>query len=199
MTGRLHANSAVRARQLRLHIERLGPAFVKVAQALSTRVDILDANYLTQIELLQVGGCCQLIACIHGCKPSPACVTNLSLLSWKSAAQQLSVLQIVVRDQLHGCCVVTNLSLLSQRSAAQQVFHKLCARIAGPCAAVPNGGCPGGHVPGVGPPRECGAGQDLGRAGSSGQPRPGAQPGCCSCHVSASASMGILHCKFPCP
>jgi len=55
--GQLKTNSALRSRQLRGNIERLGPAYVKVAQALSTRVDILDANYLTQIELLQVCGC----------------------------------------------------------------------------------------------------------------------------------------------
>lgn len=60
----------MRARQLRLHIERLGPAFVKVAQALSTRVDLLDANYLTQIELLQVGigsAICDCLRCSITC------------------------------------------------------------------------------------------------------------------------------------
>lgn len=53
LRGQLYGNSEVRSRQLRVIIERLGPAYVKVAQALSTRVDILDAQYLMQIELLQ--------------------------------------------------------------------------------------------------------------------------------------------------
>lgn len=51
--GNLKRNSPKRARQLRLLIERLGPAYIKVAQALSTRVDILDVHYLVEIERLQ--------------------------------------------------------------------------------------------------------------------------------------------------
>ncbi len=34
-------------------MERLGPAYVKVAQAVSTRVDILSPAYLIEIERLQ--------------------------------------------------------------------------------------------------------------------------------------------------
>ena len=34
-------------------IERLGPAYIKIAQAVSTRVDILSPEYLVEIELLQ--------------------------------------------------------------------------------------------------------------------------------------------------
>ena len=52
-TGRLEANAGARARQLRGAIERLGPAYVKVAQALSTRVDLLSPDYFEQIQLLQ--------------------------------------------------------------------------------------------------------------------------------------------------
>jgi aarF domain-containing kinase len=52
--GKLDANSPSRAEQLRLTIEELGPAYVKIAQALSTRVDILNVHYLRQIEMLQV-------------------------------------------------------------------------------------------------------------------------------------------------
>ncbi|KAK9823974.1 hypothetical protein WJX72_006718 [[Myrmecia] bisecta] len=51
--GNLAQNAPKRAVQLRLAIERLGPAYVKVAQAVSTRVDILDINYLLEIERLQ--------------------------------------------------------------------------------------------------------------------------------------------------
>ena len=43
----------MRATQLRKAIEKLGPAYVKVAQAVSTRVDLLDMNYLLEIERLQ--------------------------------------------------------------------------------------------------------------------------------------------------
>lgn len=39
--------------QVRRAIERLGPAYVKVAQAISTRVDILSPAYLFEIEQLQ--------------------------------------------------------------------------------------------------------------------------------------------------
>ena len=53
LTGNLERNTLLRATQLRQTIEQLGPAYVKVAQALSTRVDILSAEYLVQIELLQ--------------------------------------------------------------------------------------------------------------------------------------------------
>ena len=38
---------------MRKVIERLGPAYVKVAQAVSTRVDVLDMSYLLEIERLQ--------------------------------------------------------------------------------------------------------------------------------------------------
>lgn len=38
---------------MRKAIERLGPAYVKVAQAVSTRVDVLDMSYLLEIERLQ--------------------------------------------------------------------------------------------------------------------------------------------------
>ena len=53
LAGSLEVNSPQRARQVRLAIERLGPAYIKVAQAVSTRVDILDVNYLMEIERLQ--------------------------------------------------------------------------------------------------------------------------------------------------
>jgi aarF domain-containing kinase len=52
-TGGLQANEADRAVQLRGVIERLGPAFVKVAQALSTRSDLLSPEYFLQIQKLQ--------------------------------------------------------------------------------------------------------------------------------------------------
>ncbi|GAB4820396.1 hypothetical protein N2152v2_007442 [Parachlorella kessleri] len=51
--GKLEANSWQRAPQLRKILERLGPAYVKVAQAISTRVDILSPPYLLEIERLQ--------------------------------------------------------------------------------------------------------------------------------------------------
>eukprot|EP00882_Tetradesmus_deserticola_P022279 GHRQ01024177.1.p3 GENE.GHRQ01024177.1~~GHRQ01024177.1.p3 ORF type:complete len:100 (-),score=38.34 GHRQ01024177.1:879-1178(-) len=49
----LQANEHKRAEQLRGVIERLGPAYVKVAQAMSTRVDLLSPEYYMQIQLLQ--------------------------------------------------------------------------------------------------------------------------------------------------
>jgi aarF domain-containing kinase len=52
-TGRLEANAPLRARQAREAIERLGPAFVKVAQAFSTRVDLLPPDYYREIQKLQ--------------------------------------------------------------------------------------------------------------------------------------------------
>lgn len=51
--GKLTVNSPKRAAQLRKAIEKLGPAYVKVAQAVSTRGDVLDLNYLREIERLQ--------------------------------------------------------------------------------------------------------------------------------------------------
>lgn len=52
-TGQLEANKAQRAAQLRTTIERLGPTFVKVAQAISTRVDMLSESYMAEIAKLQ--------------------------------------------------------------------------------------------------------------------------------------------------
>ena len=46
-------NEPLRAQQLRIVLERLGPAYVKIAQAVSTRVDILSPAYLMEVELLQ--------------------------------------------------------------------------------------------------------------------------------------------------
>eukprot|EP01023_Acetabularia_acetabulum_P029612 TRINITY_DN2793_c0_g2_i1.p1 TRINITY_DN2793_c0_g2~~TRINITY_DN2793_c0_g2_i1.p1 ORF type:complete len:988 (+),score=151.02 TRINITY_DN2793_c0_g2_i1:77-2965(+) len=46
-------NTRLRARQLREAIERLGSAYVKVLQALSTRVDLFPVEYIEEIELLQ--------------------------------------------------------------------------------------------------------------------------------------------------
>lgn len=51
--GKLSTNSPKRAVQVRRAIEQLGPAYVKVAQAISTRVDVLDISYLLEIERLQ--------------------------------------------------------------------------------------------------------------------------------------------------
>lgn len=53
LKGTLARNAPQRAAQLRTAIERLGPAYVKVAQALSTRVDLLEEAYLREIEALQ--------------------------------------------------------------------------------------------------------------------------------------------------
>jgi aarF domain-containing kinase len=50
---RPQVNEHDRAEQLRGVIERLGPAYVKVAQAMSTRVDLLSPEYYMQIQLLQ--------------------------------------------------------------------------------------------------------------------------------------------------
>lgn len=49
----MQVNEMRRAVQLRNTIERLGPAYVKVAQAVSTRVDLLPPAYFTQVQLLQ--------------------------------------------------------------------------------------------------------------------------------------------------
>ncbi|GMH38694.1 hypothetical protein BSKO_06578 [Bryopsis sp. KO-2023] len=51
--GKEMENEAVRAAQLRNTIEELGPTYVKVAQALSTRVDMLTPQYFKEIERLQ--------------------------------------------------------------------------------------------------------------------------------------------------
>ena len=47
------ANEPLRAQQLRVILELLGPAYVKIAQAVSTRVDILSPAYLLEVERLQ--------------------------------------------------------------------------------------------------------------------------------------------------
>lgn len=52
-TGRTAENEARRAAALREELERAGPAFIKIAQAVSTRVDILSPAYVREIERLQ--------------------------------------------------------------------------------------------------------------------------------------------------
>ena len=53
LRGTVRRNAPRRAAALRGALERLGPAYVKVAQAVSTRVDLLEPEYLMEIELLQ--------------------------------------------------------------------------------------------------------------------------------------------------
>ena len=52
-TGKTKENEAKRAAALREELERAGPAFIKIAQAVSTRVDILSPAYVREIERLQ--------------------------------------------------------------------------------------------------------------------------------------------------
>ena len=52
-TGKVKENEALRAAALREELERAGPAFIKIAQAVSTRVDILSPAYVREIERLQ--------------------------------------------------------------------------------------------------------------------------------------------------
>ena len=51
--GAFESNAKMRAAQLRGKLTRLGPAFVKVGQALSTRPDLLPAQYLDELTSLQ--------------------------------------------------------------------------------------------------------------------------------------------------
>jgi aarF domain-containing kinase len=61
-SGSVQRNRWQRADQAMAAIEQLGPAFVKVAQALSTRVDLLAPEYLVAIQRLQV--CCVCAVCV---------------------------------------------------------------------------------------------------------------------------------------
>ena len=49
----MEKNAGVRAVQLREKLTKLGPAFVKVGQALSTRPDLLPGRYLEELSSLQ--------------------------------------------------------------------------------------------------------------------------------------------------
>lgn len=53
LTGREEENEKLRARMLREAVDSLGPAYIKVAQALSTRADLLSPAYYAEITLLQ--------------------------------------------------------------------------------------------------------------------------------------------------
>jgi hypothetical protein len=55
-TGTLERNMPGRARELRQLLGRLGPSFVKIGQALSSRPDLLPQPYLESLSELQVGG-----------------------------------------------------------------------------------------------------------------------------------------------
>ncbi|KAF5827893.1 ABC1 family-domain-containing protein [Dunaliella salina] len=52
-TGRWESNMPMRAKQLRRAAETLGPAYVKIAQMLSTRVDFMPPAYLDELAALQ--------------------------------------------------------------------------------------------------------------------------------------------------
>ncbi|MGK7889735.1 MAG: ABC1 kinase family protein [Leptolyngbyaceae cyanobacterium] len=52
-TGQLKTNQRKRAIQMRDLITRLGPAYIKVGQALSTRPDLVPAEYLDELSRLQ--------------------------------------------------------------------------------------------------------------------------------------------------
>ena len=53
LRGQEKEQASKRAVALRNGLERLGPAYVKIAQAVSTRVDLLPPEYLIEIERLQ--------------------------------------------------------------------------------------------------------------------------------------------------
>lgn len=53
LRGQVRERASLRAVALRNALERLGPAYVKIAQAVSTRVDLLEPEYLLEIERLQ--------------------------------------------------------------------------------------------------------------------------------------------------
>ena len=53
MLGDAHETEEVRAHHLRLALEELGPAFIKLGQILSTRVDLLPPVYIAELERLQ--------------------------------------------------------------------------------------------------------------------------------------------------
>jgi predicted unusual protein kinase regulating ubiquinone biosynthesis (AarF/ABC1/UbiB family) len=53
VTGRIEQNQRKRAVQLRLILTRLGPAYIKIGQALSTRPDLMKAAYLEELTKLQ--------------------------------------------------------------------------------------------------------------------------------------------------
>lgn len=52
-TGQIERNEARRAARLREILTRLGPAYIKVGQALSTRPDLVPPAYLEELTLLQ--------------------------------------------------------------------------------------------------------------------------------------------------
>ncbi len=52
-TGKAKQNESKRAIQLRETLTQLGPAFIKIGQALSTRPDILEGAYLEELSKLQ--------------------------------------------------------------------------------------------------------------------------------------------------
>ena len=52
-TGKSLANSGKRAARLREILTKLGPAYIKVGQALSTRPDLVSPNYLNELTKLQ--------------------------------------------------------------------------------------------------------------------------------------------------
>ena len=72
---------------------------LQVAQALSTRVDILDANYLQQIELLQVR---HRLACVCRCCVTPGCLPCGGPRRLSSSRPQSACCAAVCAPQTHA-------------------------------------------------------------------------------------------------
>ena len=53
MLGDTHQTDEVRAHHLRLALQELGPAFIKLGQIMATRVDLLPPVYIAELERLQ--------------------------------------------------------------------------------------------------------------------------------------------------
>lgn len=83
---------------------RLGPAFVKIGQALSSRPDVLPPLYITALELLQVGWvlCIRTSAAVH-CRwlpcTRPACAAGPGRGVW-------GVRHVSARVDVHRVCVL---------------------------------------------------------------------------------------------
>jgi hypothetical protein len=53
ISGNLWKNQSIRAKQLRELITELGPAYIKIGQAVSIRPDVCSPAYLTELQRLQ--------------------------------------------------------------------------------------------------------------------------------------------------
>jgi len=135
LLGLVEKKRAKRANQLRLLVQRLGPTYIKLAQAFSTRSDLLPPKYITEIEKLQDGvepfPCKAALAIVAeqlGCDPmtvfeaisaAPVAAASLGQVYKAKLLPAYGSAEVAVKVQRPGVLETVALDLFLLRSIAE--------------------------------------------------------------------------------